>query len=93
MDIINLINQRSRGYYRFIWILTQRDLIGAIIANELVELQLQKTNLVLSYRAFYICLNFRFLPLGLCVFAEYQNIHLRLVICICILQLKVLQPS
>ncbi|MFN7515522.1 MAG: hypothetical protein ACK5QF_02835 [Dolichospermum sp.] len=93
MDIINLINQRSRGDYRFIWILTQRDLIGAIIANELVELQLQKTNLVLSYRAFYICLNFRFLPLLLCVFAEYKNIHLRLVICVCILQLKVLQPS
>ena len=74
-------------------ILIQRDLTEVGIANDLVELGLQKTNLVLSYRAFYICLNFRFLPLGLCVFAEYQNIHLRLVICICILRLKVLQPS
>lgn len=67
--------------------------MGAIIAHELVKLQLEKTNLVFSYRVFYICLNFRFLSLGLCVLAEYKNIHLRLVICVCILQLKVLQPS
>lgn len=39
-------------------IITQTDLIGAIIAHELVKLQLQKTNLVFSYRVFYICLNF-----------------------------------
>jgi hypothetical protein len=90
---MDIINQRSCGYYHLTGIITQRDLIGAIIAHELVELQLQKTNLVLNYRAFYICLNFRFLPLLLCVFAEYKNIHLRLVICVCILQLKVLQPS
>jgi hypothetical protein len=74
-------------------IITHTDLIGAIIAHELVKLQLQKTNLVFSYRVLHICLDFPFLPLGLCVLAEYQNIHLRLVICICILRLKVLQPS